>query len=433
MALAGLGPVVATTVGVGQSDARCTVDQRSMDDPAYAGLQRLLERLDTGPMFFIGDRQDDFVSLESGEVSDGPGGLDILGASWGEARLNRSASRALDRALRGDLGRDLGATFGRPPGDWLENGTNELQIQVFHLAGDPTAPEGGSWYWQVAFQGTNPARSVAPTIPNASPLAGSQHLLTLAQVPQGEFAGHSNFGSNRAGASGTQYYNAPANLAGFWGDDWVAVLSPASYGGLGHRLMTYDADTGRWDYVVAPGGPLAYTPRDGSATGLLDLAGLVLHHDPVSLPGTIGNRSQADWPSGPDLIFGSQVFDPTRPVLVDLGYTVGDHEVVFNDLVAEPMDGGLHRTPFGIPQYGSYRFTHLSLGQDGIVIPETWEQLQELVRAMGTAGFTVDEGSGPLHGSLPGAWFGDSPPVLPPVYDPEAARLALEEAGWLPG
>jgi hypothetical protein len=165
---------------------------------------------------------------------------------------------------------------------------------------------------------------------------------------------------------------------------------------------------------------------------MFDLAGLLLDHTPVTLPAFIdGTPSDGPipFPSGKKLVFGSTIFDPTRPVLVDLGYSVGGHEVVMEEMAAQILGGGLYEVTFGIPQYGTYILTSADFRQDGVTVPDTWDQTLELARALATGTWTVDETEGPLHGPLPQQWV-TGPAALPRPYDPDEAARILDEAGW---
>jgi hypothetical protein len=276
----------------------------------------------------------------------------------------------------------------------------------------------------------------------ASPLAGVRRLFTYGQAPQDggdalRFVGESDFGSRKLGPDGqTQYYNVQrARFMGLESSDAIVFLVPGDLDPLGFRVSTYDPETMAWDLVSAPGGPLAFLPPSGSAPGMFDFAGLYLNHDPMEMPAILdgtGNAGLLPFPSGPTLFFGSPLFDPTQPVEVDLSYLVGDTSVAFEDLIAAPLgdDAGLFGVPFGIPQYGGYVLTSAVFEQAGVEVPQTWDQLAELARALGTGRFTVDERAGPLHGPLTDRWFDPDAGLRPYPYDPVLARQLLEEAGW---
>lgn len=440
--LPGLG-MAAAAVDVQGAEVMCDLERQVTDDMAAGTpvLFALLGGLQAQELAALVDAPDDLIRLDGTDATGmADGALDIRGARTGQVRLDRDGARDVRRFLRSEaLPEDVTAIVGRAPADWVKQGTYD--VMVLDLAGDPSVPADHARYWQLGFQGGDAARTVPVAIPTASPLAGVRHLLTLVQTPDGDggadwFLGHSDFGSQKVGADGSRYYNAPVNAAAFLADERLVFLYPHAIAPLGSRPMTYEPGSGTWDLVSAPGGPLAFLPPDGSAPGMFDLAGLILEHEPVELPAGIDglgmSESPLPWPSNLQLIFGSTVFDPTRPVLVDLEYATGGHAVTFEDLVAEPLGDGLFRTTYGIPAYGTYALSDAVFEQAGLALPESWDQVDELIRAMGTATWIVDESAGPLHGPLPASWAADLE-ALPSSYDPDAARQLLEQAGWLPG
>ncbi len=440
-AAVGAVDVSGAAVDVEQVEPACTLSEETLAEPPGLVEDMLHEIAVDWRAFRRDDLPGDQLTLGGDPFAGDPDpALDITRVSFGSVDLGGRQARSLARWLEGDEFADgHHVTLGRRPGDWVEPGM--FQIVILGLGGDPTVPPETDRIWQVGFQGRDPSKAVVPAIPVSSPIAGVRNLLTYGQVAQEDGSvrrsvGRSDFGSRKVGPDGqTQYYNARPDAAVLEWRDGVAFLFPEAYDPLGFRPMTFDRQSGAWDMVVAPGGPMAFLPASGGAPGMFDFVGLVLDHEAIDLPATIDGVA-ADgpmtFPSQNRLVFGSSVFDPSRPVLVDLAYDVEGHVVGFTDLTADPLGEGLFGVPYGIPQYGRYALTSLVLEQEGIAVPETWDQLVEALRSLGTGAWRVDETEGPLLGhAVPRAWATAPDTAQLHPYDPELARQLLEEAGFI--
>ncbi len=435
-----VGAVAVEPIDLAESDPSCALTRWQMDRIPGA-FRDFVEDLDLdGGIAWRSDPVGDQLALTGEAFSASPdAALDITGVAVGAFDLDRRAARELIRELRRDTFTDeVVVTWPRPPEDWLERGG--WQIVVLELAGDPTVPTETQRIWQLGFQAGDPTRAVAPTIPSVTPLAGVRNLLTYGQVAQDDgtmrrSVGRSDFGSRRLGPDGrTQYYNARPDAAVLEWPDGLAFVFPDAYDPIGVRPMAFHQPSGAWDLVTAPGGPMAFLPATGHAPGIFDLVAHWLEHEPISLPAIIdgaASDSAIDFPSQHRWLFGSPLFDPTQPVLVDLAYSVDGHEVSFVDLQGLPVGGGLFAATHGIPQYGRYVLTGLEVEQPGDAIPEDWDQLAEAARALGTVSWTVGAEAGPLHGSaVPHAWLTAPPSWQLHPYDPEIVDLLLREGGW---
>lgn len=421
--------VSADAVDVEQVEASCALSRISMERMPGVVRDLIEDLVPGGRLVYRSDARDDMRTMTGDPLTGEPDpALDVLGVTYGTLDVSRRQAQGLARALASDeFADEVTVTFSTRPQDWIERGS--YQILILGLAGDPTTSPEADRIWQIGFQARDPAKSVAPLIPGTNPLAGVRNLLTYGQVARDDGAiqrsiGRSDFGSPRVGPDRqTQYYNARPDAAVIEWSDGLAFLFPEGYDPLGFRPMTFHRASRAWDLVPAPGGPMAFLPASGEAPGMFDFVGMALRHDPIDLPATldgVASDSHLAFPSHNRWVFGSPIFDPTRPVLVDLGYSVEGHEVAFVDLVAQPLGDGLFGVSNGIPQYGRYDLTGLGLEQDGVQWPAGWDELAEMTRSLGTGAWRVGEDAGLLHGpEIHRVWLTETPEVVLDI-DPDS-------------
>jgi hypothetical protein len=412
----------------------------------------LLEQLPIDELDFQTDPGADAFILADGSVpGEGDPATEILGSYHATFALDRRSARSLGRWLSRQLPADSRATFGQPVNRLIRPG--EWEVTILHTAADPTTSTPANRVWQIGFQGAQPESTVAPTIPETNPLAGSRHLASYGQfLADGEvrlFAAMSDFGSDRLGPDGqSQYYNAPPRIFAIMNPDGVAIVTPTEIDPIGYRPMAFAPATETWDVVSAPGGPFAFVPADGTAPGLFDFASLILAHEPMPDQSFVldgAAQSGVTLPSGNYVSAISQIShligDPGGAQTWSLGLDVDGHDLAIDGLVDAATPGDGHLLAYGIPTYGRYCIrgaTPLREGMtwsDGTAITAksillTAEDFgDDLARSLGTRCWMVGEQAGMLNDAAVRPWF--DPGLAPYPYDAEAAAALLEEAGWV--
>jgi hypothetical protein len=398
-----------------QQDAPAAVCSLASEDIADAGprsLVQLLGRLGIDALHVARDGRDDLVTLDGGPVEGAADpALRIEAIRFATGAVRRDAVDGVARFLgRGSVADQLHPVFGVPPAALIRRG--EWQVVILDTAGDPTASPSATRVWELGLQGTNAMRNV-PGFPSlANPYAGTRHVLSYFQVPVegGGFdarVGRTDLGSDRLGPDRqTRFFNATPRFAAFAWQEGVAFLLPRELDPTGFRPIARGGGSTGWDFVQAPGGPMALMPADGSAPGLFDLAQLRVIERPLTQSAVIDGDARQDhrFPAAIELVFGSPLLDPAEPMHIDLGYRAEGTTVRFEDLVGQPVGGGLFASRFGIPGPGLYEFEQWLVEELG-ELPEGWDQLSEATRALGIAMLRIGEDEGPLHGPLVGPWL----------------------------
>jgi hypothetical protein len=334
------------------------------------------------------------------------------------------------RSIRRGRIDDLNPVFGEPPADLIERG--RWQMVILDTTGDPTVPSTAVRTWELGLVGRDAMRNVPLLAGTANPYAGVQHVLTYAQVPlegggsEGRL-GRTDFGSERLGPDGqTPFFNTRPDFAAFAFEDGVAFLFPEELDPVGFRAWSHGGGSDAWDLVQGPGGPMALIPADGSWPGLFDVVQPSVIHAPITQPAMIDGEAQPAhlFDSQVRVVFGSPLLDPGRPATIDLGYTVEDTTVRFEDLVAEPLGGGLFGTSFGIPPHGHVEFEEWVIEQFG-ELPDGWDPLSEATRAFGMAPVLVGDDEGTLHGPLVRPWMTGPTAAGKHPYDPTLLDLVV--------
>ncbi len=429
-------PGSVAAVDVLQAAPECVLSIEAIDGLGTASLERFLGRLGVDRLHVMADGGEDMLTLDGSPVS-GPldDALKVEEIRFGSGAITRDGVQDVVRLFQRGRLDDLNPVLGGAPADIFERG--RYQVVILDTAGDPTVPSDIVRTWEIGLAGKDPARNVPSVGGAGNPFSGVQHVLTYAQVPTegGGFEGrlgHTNFGSDKLGPDGqTRFYNGRTNFGALAYSDGVAFVFPEDLGPVGLRAWTRGGDPVVWDIVQGPGGPMALIPPDGSWAGMLGLFQPIVVHEPITLPATVNGQVMptVEFPSQLALLLGVPLVDPGEPLTIDLGYLTGDTSVRFDDLIAQPLGGGLFGTRVGLTTYGPHAFDHLAIDQLG-AMPEEWSLVSEEARMLGWSPFLIDEAEGPIHGHLVQPWFLGIGDATRQPFDPVLAAQMLDEAGW---